>query len=307
MEGTSCRNSTAILRNFSIEALSNSQNSSRDGNTSFAHEGNPLMNGLFIFIAVLSFVGNLLVLVLFLRNTKWLQRTYGRLVFALAVVDLLTAVCLFATPLAFHDEKRMRRPTKAIDREMYCRLLWSHYILFSFGITSIYTCLVLTTERWVAVAKPLYIRKYKPSRRTLLACLALPWFAGFLLEANVVKETRAQNFADGTFVCKWRAQENTGGTTPALLAILSFLGAMLIPLVIIIFMYAHILVTLKRQKTKREVSDISNNLIINSHDLISSKTVCILNSSIAGRLARYGIIAAIYVSSNFCHENNVHG
>ena len=270
MEGTSCRN-------LSSEVVSNSPNSSRDGTASFAHEDNPLMNGFFIFIAVLSFVGNLLVLVLFLRNTKWLQRTYGRLVFALAVVDLLTAVFLFVTPLAVHNEERMRRPTKAIAREMYCRLLWSHYILFSFGITSIYTCLVLTTERWVAVAKPLYLRKYKPTRRTLLACLALPWFVGFLLEANVVKETRMQNFADGTFVCKWRAQEHTGGTTPALLAILSFLGAMLIPLVIITLMYAHILVTLKRQNTKREVSVISNILAINSRDLISSKTYLHIN------------------------------
>ena len=254
--GTSCRNSTAILRNLSLEALSESRNSSWDVvNRSYAaHEGNPLMNGLFIFIAVLSFVGNLLVLVLFLRNKKWLQRTYGRLVFALAVVDLLTAVFLFATPLAVHDEKRMRNPSTTIAREMYCRLLWSHYILFSFGVTSIYTCLVLTTERWIAVAKPLYMRKYNPSRRTLLACLALPWFAGFLLEANVIKETRTENFADGSFSCKWRAQEHVGGTTPALLAILSFLGAMLIPLIVITVMYAHILVTLKRQNAKRQVS-----------------------------------------------------
>ena len=253
MEGPSCYNSTAILSNFSLDTPPNSQNSSLDENTSLAHEGSPLMNGLFIFIALLSFVGNLLVVVLFLRNKKWLYQTYGRLVFALAVVDMLTAVCLFATPLAVHHEKRMHSPSKGIAREMYCRLLWSHYILFSFGITSIYTCLVLTTERWVAVAKPLYKRKYKPSRRTLLACLALPWFAGFLLEANVVKETRTENFADGTFSCKWRGQEHTGQTTPALLAIVSFLGAMLIPLLIITVMYAHIVVTLKRQNTKREV------------------------------------------------------
>jgi hypothetical protein len=253
MRNSSLYNSTAILNNFSRGALSTWQNSSLDESESFAaHEGSPLMKGLFIFIAVLSFVGNLLVLVLFLRNKKWLQRTYGRLVFALAVVDLLTAVCLFATPLAVHHEMLMDSPAEGLARELYCRLLWSHYILFSFGITSIYTCLVLTTERWIAVARPLYIRKYKPSRRTLLGCLALPWLAGFLLEANVIKETRTQNFADGTFSCK---QEHTGETTPAFLAIVSFLGAMLIPLVIIIVMYAHILVTLKRQNRKREVGE----------------------------------------------------
>ena len=251
MQDTTLCNSTTFP---SHGRILNSQNSSLGGNTRFAHEGNALMNGLFFFIAMLSFVGNLLVIVLFLHNKKWLKRTYGRLVFALAVVDLLTAICLFSTPLAIHHEKKMNKPKDKVARELFCRLLWSHYILFSFGITSIYTCLVLTTERWIAVAKPLYIRKYKPSRRTLIACLAMPWLAGFLLEANVVKETRTQNFSDGTFTCKWRIQEHAGETTPAVLAIVSFLGAMLIPLVIISVMYAHILITLKRQNIKREVS-----------------------------------------------------
>lgn len=254
MDDTSPWNSTAIPNNVSFGAIENTPNSSWEENASFAHEGNQLMNGLFIFIAVLSFVGNSLVVVLFLRNKKWLKRTYGRLVFALAVVDLLTAICLFVTPLAVHDEDKMSRPRGRTAREMYCRLLWSHYILFSFGITSIYTCLVLTTERWIAVAKPLYIRKYKPSRRTLLACLALPWFAGFFIEANVIKETQTVIFADGTFSCKWKDHDHTGEIAPAVLAIVSFLGGMLIPLVIITVMYAHILVTLRRQNMKRQVS-----------------------------------------------------
>lgn len=255
MDDSSSWNYTAILNNASLGAIANGPNSSWKGKASFAHEGNQLMNGLFIFIAVLSFVGNSLVVVLFLRNKKWLKRTYGRLVFALAVVDLLTAICLFVTPLAVHDEDKMSRPSAGTAREMYCRLLWSHYILFSFGITSIYTCLVLTTERWIAVAKPLYIRKYKPSRRTLLACLALPWVAGFLIEANVIKETQTEIFEDGTFSCKWREHNHAGEIAPAFLAIVSFLGGMLIPLVIITVMYAHILVTLKRQNMKREVSN----------------------------------------------------
>lgn len=257
MANTRTCNATARLSNYSsLGDIANAQNSTW-GKNAFeidARQDNGLMNGLFIFIAILSFVGNLLVLVLFLRNKKWLKRTYGRLVFALALADLLTAVCLFATPLAVHHEKRMKRPTSAIGREMYCRLLWSHYVLFSFGITSVYTCLVLTTERWIAVTKPLYIRKYKPSRRTLFACLALPWLAGFLLEANVVKETRTVNFGDGTFSCEERAQEHAGKTTPALLAAVSFLGAILTPLLIITVMYAHILVTLKKQNVKRKVS-----------------------------------------------------
>ncbi|XP_028397168.1 somatostatin receptor type 1-like [Dendronephthya gigantea] len=263
MANTRACNSTAILNNSSLGNIVNAQNSTRRENAfqfGGALEDNRLMSGLFIFIAVLSFVGNLLVLVLFLHNKKWLKRTYGRLVFALALVDLLTAVCLFATPLAVHHEKRMERPTSAIAREMYCRLLWSHYVLFSFGITSVYTCLVLTTERWIAVTKPLYIRKYKPSRRTCFACLALPWLAGFLLEANVVKETRTANFDDGTFSCEWRAQEHAGKTTPALLAVVSFLGAMLIPLLIITVMYAHILVTLKKQNLKRKNSFIAESV-----------------------------------------------
>lgn len=248
------QNFTEIPSNFSNGLQL--QNSSRDELTSFFHSENAFMNGLFILIAVLSFVGNFLVIVLFLRNKKWLQRTYGRLVLALAVVDLLTSICLFATPLAVHQEERMKIPEDGLAREMYCRLVWSHYVLFSFGVTSIYTCLALTTERWIAVAKPLYIRKYKPSRRTLLACLVLPWLAGFSLEANVIKESNTQTYDDGSFSCKWTTQGRSGETTPALLAIVSFLGAMLIPVIIITVMYAHILATLKRQKTKREVFEV---------------------------------------------------
>lgn len=209
---------------------------------------------IFIFTAILSFLGNVFVLVLFLRNRKWLDKTYGRFIFALAFVDVLTAVCLFAMPLAVHEGRPRRTwPRDGLAREVYCRLIWSHYVLFSFGVTSVYTCFVLTVERWVAVVKPFYHRKYKASPRSLLALVVLPWLAGFLLEADIVYEARVENRdADGTFVCKWSDPEMNKSdvdetTAAAARAVSSFAGAIFLPALLIASMYAHILVKLQRE------------------------------------------------------------
>ncbi|XP_046845528.1 somatostatin receptor type 2-like [Xenia sp. Carnegie-2017] len=146
----------------------------------------------------------------------------------------------------------MIQPRNAIKRILYCNLLWSHYILFSFGITSIYTCLVLTIERWIAVSRPLYARKYKSTRWHKIMWLALPWIVGFSLEANIVNEIQIKHYDDGYFSCQWRTQK--GGTISAVLATISFLGGMIAPLFIISVMYVHILITLRRKKTmNREV------------------------------------------------------
>lgn len=210
------------------------------------------LDGVFLFIAIISIICNAFVVILFANNKKWLEKSYGRLVLSLATVDLLSAIFLFATPLAVHHQFKMIQPRNAIKRILYCNLLWSHYILFSFGITSIYTCLVLTIERWIAVSRPLYARKYKSTRWHKIMWLALPWIVGFSLEANIVNEIQIKHYDDGYFSCQWRTQK--GGTISAVLATISFLGGMIAPLFIISVMYVHILITLRRKKTiNREV------------------------------------------------------
>lgn len=217
----------------------------------WSEEQSDITRGMFFFAAALSFIGNLLVLILFVLNRKWLRQTYGRFILALAVVDILTAAFLFAVPVAIHEERRTRVPSGDLARHMYCRLVWSHYIIFSFGVTSVYTCLVLTIERWIAVVKPFYLRKYKPSQKSLIGLVALPWLAGFVVEANVVRETGVQSFEDGTFECTWRSQKSLE-TTSAALAISSFLGAIFLPAVLIVVLYAQVLMKLLRENTRHQ-------------------------------------------------------
>ena len=55
------------------------------------------------FIALLSFVGNLLLCVVILKRRSMLAKPYNVLIFNLAVTDMLTGEVFFAVPFFFHQ------------------------------------------------------------------------------------------------------------------------------------------------------------------------------------------------------------
>ena len=109
---------------------------------------------IFSLTACFALIGNVLVLILFIRCPIWLKKTHNQCIFSLAVTDILTAISLFVVPKFLHDSDAYTVPSSYLAREMYCPLVWSPFIPFSFGITSVYTCFVFALELCLSFVRP---------------------------------------------------------------------------------------------------------------------------------------------------------
>ena len=206
------------------------------------------MKYLFVVIAVVAFIGNTLTVVLFVKKSKWLKKAHGCLIFALSIQDILTAICLLSLPSFVLDHDAYPLPSSSIARDIFCSLVWSRYFAFALGITSVYTCLMLTIERWFAVVKPLYYRRYEHSTAVVAALVLIPWVAGLLLEIRTPLDAKPIE-QNGTFICGWKKVESS--TTERIpIAVFTFLGSFFIPAMIMVVAYFQIILHMKRSRVR---------------------------------------------------------
>ena len=199
---------------------------------------------VFVLITVLALFGNLLVVLLFIQNRGWLKKAHSNLILALAITDILTAICVLCVPLFIHENDVYSVPKNSLLRELYCRIVWSHYLVFSLGVTSVYLCLSLAIERWLAIRKPHFYTQHLHSKRVICLLVVIPWVAGFAFESSVIVRTTGVILRDGTTNCRWNPDTSEWGTRVAL-AVVSFSGMILIPGVFVILAYVHILLKVK--------------------------------------------------------------
>ena len=86
--------------------------------------------------------------------------------------------------------------------EIFCRVLFSQYLVFTLGIVSVYTVAFLALERWFAVARP---TTYKSTctRRRVLVSVVLVWFVSVLLNTPHLLEIKRNTDKDGRNTCQW--------------------------------------------------------------------------------------------------------
>ena len=207
-----------------------------------------ILECLLVVIAVVAFVGNTLTVVLFIKKSKWLKKAHGCLIFALSIQDILTAICLLSLPSFVLDHDAYPLPSSSIARDIFCSLVWSQYFAFALGVTSVYTCLMLTIERWFAVVKPLYYRRYEHSTAVVAALVLIPWVAGFLFEITTPLNAKPIE-QNGTFICGWKKIESSS-TERIPIAVFTFLGLFFIPAVIMVVAYVHIILHMKRSSVR---------------------------------------------------------
>ena len=210
------------------------------------------VKGLLVVIAIVALVGNMLTVVLFIKKSKWLKKAHGCLIFALSIQDILTAICLLSLPSFVLDHDAYPLPSSPIARDIFCSLVWSQYFPFALGVTSVYTCLVLTIERWFAVVKPLYYRRYERSTALVAALVLIPWVAGFFFEISTPLNAKPIE-QNGTFICGWEKVESSA-TERIPIAVFSFLGLIFIPAMTMVVAYFQIILHVKRSRIRVSVS-----------------------------------------------------
>ncbi|XP_028395268.1 tachykinin-like peptides receptor 99D [Dendronephthya gigantea] len=183
---------------------------------------------LFSTISAAALLWNSLVIWVIVKNRKvYLKRPFDILILNLAVADALSAVFLVFSRFLYLPTM----PRDYTDAYLYCTLLWGGYILFALGYISVYTCLLLTIERWMAVVRPQAYRLFK--KRQILIAVIFIWIWGFFLDAPAFLTTDADV---KNKKCKFVGLRIGGKVLPFLQILLTCL----IPSIVITSLYTHI-------------------------------------------------------------------
>ena len=129
---------------------------------------------VYILIAVLGIVGNSVVICVL---TKSMRKTYANIfILNQCGIDLMASVFIVATTTTHKSVDNL----SGIWGELYCRLWLSDLFLWCFLVSSSYTLMALTFERYMSIVHPVLHRNlFSKSKVICLACAS--WIPGFLL------------------------------------------------------------------------------------------------------------------------------
>ena len=207
-------------------------------------------------IAIFALLGNTLVVILFIKNRQWLKKAHSCLLLGLAIQDILTAIGLLVLPGFVQAADAYDPPQDSALSQLFCSVVWSRYLPFALAISSVYTCLMLTVDRWSAALRPMSYMRINNSTKAVAAMVIFPWIAGFGLEVSAIINVHSME-VNGTFVCSWTQDELSPRKTAV--ALVTFFGMILVPAILITIAYAMIVVKLRESSTKVRpiVSDLN--------------------------------------------------
>ncbi|CAB4032046.1 melatonin receptor type 1A-like [Paramuricea clavata] len=201
-----------------------------------AASDNWISRTIFTTFAIAAFLGNGLVLGCYLKKRKRPTLTpFDIYVINLALSDVLAGVFLIFNRFVYLPAMPNSQP----NAHLFCTILWGGYILFGLCYVSVYTCVALTIERWLAVVKPHIYRRIK--NKNALISLIFVWLWAFFINSTVFISVD-ENFEKGK--CKW-VEPNFGEKIFPFLE-LSF--SCVLPFSIIIFLYSHIVWKIRRME-----------------------------------------------------------
>ena len=108
------------------------------------------------------------------------------------------------TPKLIPSETFVKSPC-GLAREIYCRVLWSQFMVFLFGVVSVYSVVLLSAERWVAVHYPFKYRTTMSSGKAK-TCVSFIWLLGLLSNTPHLTEI-SSNDVDDMKPCQWKYKD----------------------------------------------------------------------------------------------------
>ena len=187
-------------------------------------------------ICTIAFLGNSLVILVFVWDKKLLNKSYNILILSLAVADVLTAITLITNP-AFVIGDGFPYPTNSVLGELFCRIIWSRVFLFQLVVFSVYLCLALTAERWFAIMRPQKYSVYFNKKRSILYIVS-SWVWSFALTCSGIIE-KGYNPSSNT-ICEHRFYLK-GSLFRLFLGIFQVTMKMFLPCLLIIGLYIHMI------------------------------------------------------------------
>ena len=199
----------------------------------------PASRTIIALIGIAAILGNVLVLwVFYRRRHKSAKTAFDIFIINLAVSDLLAGIFILFGRFVFQP----LTPENHTSAMVYCYLLWGGYILFGCGLVSVYTCLVLTIERWLAIVKPHFYRKIKVKHAIVAAIFVWVW--AFLINATVFFSVKANHEKR---LCQW-VEPKTGR---GFFAFIEISMTSILPFSLIIILYVHIFRKVRQMRNRK--------------------------------------------------------
>ena len=197
---------------------------------------------LFSAQASVSLMANIVVVILFTCRKHLLWNPHYRCILSLTITDILTSLSVLFNPRFTLGEKFYNpKAHNYFTREFYCRIVWNNFLPFALGVTSLYTSLVLSFERWLAVRRSIFYKSRFKIRHMNVLIMA-SWITGFTAEVPVTI------FVEGVYDkptenCRQILVQNKISTI--CLSTGLFLFEIVIPLALIILAYIDVFLGIK--------------------------------------------------------------
>ena len=188
-------------------------------------------------ICTTAILGNTLTIIMFVLERMLLKKTHSVLILTLAIADVLTAINVITSPTYVLGDA-FPTPANPVLGEIFCRLIWSHSLIFNLVFFSVYITLALTVERWFAVVKP---HKYSDvfTRRRVFGYIFFCWAWSFFLTAGGVVQTIYTPSDDK--ICEIRIIAK-GSFLRIFIAFIQSAMRMIFPCLLMIGLYIHMIV-----------------------------------------------------------------
>ncbi|XP_022101748.1 somatostatin receptor type 4-like [Acanthaster planci] len=221
---------------------------------------------------VVGFLGNLIVCLVILR-AKFLHTLTNYMLINLAAADGLLCLCAFFDNLVASPNCALLRYVSAspVGRELFCRLLASHFLTWVFGYASAFNLCLVTLERYAAIVHPLKYARLLTATR-MKALVALTWWTSVLMSLPfpfTIQSSDDPQKACSTFQYSHQA-------VPILLGVFVVLINYLLPIILMSLAYYKIQVTLKQQAAAlglQQARAAAYDLLIARQRLVSMLTV----------------------------------
>lgn len=147
---------------------------------------------------------------------------------------IFIGIAILITPTLILPANLVDSP-RGVAGEIYCRGLCSQFMLFLFGVVSVYTATFLSTERWLAVQHPFKYRIAISSSKVKV-CVLFIWLLGLLANAPNLTEMSPRN--DFRTPCQWKYKNyQTREIVASLEIVLKFILPSLILVLVLLSLY----------------------------------------------------------------------
>ena len=136
-----------------------------------------------IIVGAIGVVGNLLVVIVFVKYKKLFENIKTTFIVNQSVIDGIVSLLLIMTTFASREQR-----SDGIWIGLYCKLWLSQLPVWALMTSSTYNLMAISTERYVAIVHPMW-HKVSFTKRMADVIAVCIWFFGVAFEASIVIPT----------------------------------------------------------------------------------------------------------------------